>query len=179
MDADYGKKVGRAFAAVYQLHRDVSRLLIDTSPRLGTGRTTSTAVIKETSWQVDSPGKWMPYSVCMSSAGGELPANVVETVMVYFWDEPPRPDEPHLILARVEFKQLLDGPAKPDYWDAWYSCFKWGQPFPAGVVNRFSPSGHERVEGVTVTAVPLFEITSVDDVLNHMQRVRERAATPV
>lgn len=174
MHPEYGKQVGRAFAAVCQLHRDVSRLLTDVAPRLGHARTNATSVIKSTSWLLNSPDQWMPYRVSMSSAGGDLPANVVEFVMVYFWDDLPKPQEPQLVLARVEYK----GQTGSDFWDADSACFEWGQPFPAGVVNRFSPDS-ERVESVTVRAVPLFDITSVDDVLAHMQKVRERATAPV
>lgn len=177
MHAEYGKQVGQAFAAVCQLHKDVSRLLTDMVPRMGTGRVNATAVIKGTSWQLNSSDVWMPYRVSMSSAGGDLPPNVSEFVAVYFWDDPPKPQEPHLVLARVTYLTDEDGKTWPDFWDADSACFEWDQPFPVGVVTRFSPPDHDRVESVALTAVPLFDITSVDDVLKLMETVRAVANT--
>ncbi len=174
MHDDYGKQVGQAFAAVFQLHKDVSRLLADVAPKLGNGRVNENAVITGLSASRWNPTQWMPYSVCMMSTGGKLPANVVEAVMVYFWREPPHPpQEPHLVLARFTYKLDPNGLTKHQYWDTCDACFKWSDSFPVGVVNRFSPTDHDRVESVTVTAVPLFSIASVDDVLRHMERVRD------
>lgn len=175
MDPEYGKKVGLAFAAVYQLHRDTSRLLLDAVPRLWPNRRTDNQAFDGISGSVNNPDHWMPYAVSMTAPVGEPTVTASEFAMIFFWDEPPKPQEPHLVLARVGYKKLSESWAKPDFWDAWNACFKWGQPFPAGVVNHFSPPDHERVENVIVTAVPLFSITSVDDVLAHMQKVRERA----
>lgn len=175
MHPDYGKQIGQAFAAVCQLHHDVSRLLKDITARLGSGRTTATIISKDITGSLNWPSYWMPYAVSMSSAGGELPANVAEIVMVYFWSDDPKPQEPHLVLAKFSYAVAEDGSTSPDFWDAWNACFEWDQPFPAGVVSHFSPNDG-RVETVTVTAVPLFDITSVDGVLKHMQAVRERAA---
>lgn len=179
MHPEYGKQIGRAFAAVYQLHRDVSRLLTDTSPRLGTNRTIYPYIFKDLGYSVSTPDRWMPYNLSVQTTGGDLPANVAEFVLVYFWDEPPKPQEPHLVLARVTYKRGDNGLPTVEFWDAYSACFEWGEPFPAGVVNRFSLADSERVESVTVTAVPLFDITSVDDVLKHMQAVREPATAPV
>ena len=171
MHADYGKQLGTAFAAVWQMHKDVSRLLTDVAPKLEAGRTSSASVIKGTSWLLNSPDRWMPYRVSMSSAGGDLAPNVNEFVAVYFWGDPLKPQEPHLVLARVTYLTDQDGKTWPDFWDADSASFEWDQPFPLRVVNRFTPD-HDRVESVSVTAVPLFDIASVDDVLRHMADVR-------
>jgi hypothetical protein len=176
MHPEYGKQIGQAFAAVYQLHKDVSRLLSDTVPRLGAGRVNEKSVIKETSWLLNRPNQWMPYSVCLTSTGGDLPANVVESLMVFFWRPPPNPpQEPHLVVARLAYKAGENGRIDPRYWDTCDCCFKWTDLFPVGVVNHYSPSD-SRIETATLTAVPLFSISSVDDVLTHMQKVRDRAA---
>lgn len=172
MHPEYGKQVGQAFAAVQQLHHDVSRLLTDTIPRLGHERDVNTAVVKGTSWQVNVPNGWMPYCVCLWLVGGDLPPRVAEVLMVYFWNPPPKPTSPHLVAARFEYKPQGDGQIKSDFWDAWNAWTKWDQPFPVGVVNRFSPPNNDRIESATLTAVPLFDIASVDDVLKLMEKVR-------
>ena len=172
MHPEYGKQVGQAFAAVHQLHHDVSRLLTDVAAKLGDGRVNEKSVIKETSWLVNRPNQWMPYSVCLTSTGGDLPANVVESLMVYFWHEPPRLlEEPHLVLAQLTYKAGENGRIDPRYWDTCDACFKWSDVFPNGEVSQYSPSD-SRIETVTLLAVPLFDIASVDDVLKLMERVR-------
>jgi len=176
MQVDYGKQVGKAFAAVHLLHHDVSRLLTDVAPKWGVNRRVENAVITGLSGMVRQPLQWMPYSVCMTSSGGDLPRHVVESLMVYFWRPPPAPpQEPHLIVARLTYKADENGRIDPWYWDTCDACFKWTDLFPVEVVNRFTPN-NDRVESVSVTAVTLFSVTSVDDVLKLMEEVRDRAA---
>ncbi len=179
MHADYGKQVGQAFAAVFQLHKDVSRLLMDTLARLkrnGREAVWANYAFDGMSSSPMRPDQWMPYAVCLPTCNGDLPKNVYEVLMVHFWDESPKPQEPHLVLARVTYRVNEDGGKEPAFWDGWDAWTKWDQPFPVGVVNRFDLPDHDRVQSVAITAVPLFDINSVDDVLKHLEKVRERAA---
>jgi hypothetical protein len=172
MHPDYGKQVGTAFAAINQLHHDVSRLLTDVAAKLGTGRVNEKSVIRETSWLLNRPNLWMPRYVTLTSAGGDQSAGEVELLMVYLWEEGDRPQEPHLILGRVRYKL----PADVKLWDLGPACFEWGAPIQPGVVKRVTPPDHDRIECVTFAAVPLFSIATVDDVLKLLETVRERAA---
>jgi hypothetical protein len=171
MHPDYGKQIGQAFAAVWQLHKDVSRLLTDTLARLRPSRNYNTAVFKDLSYTLHTPDGWMPYAVCVPTTGGDLPPNVIETFLVHFWDEPPKPQEPHLVVARLTYRMSEDGRMEPAFWDAWEACFDWTDTFPVRLVHR-DTFDDDRVESVAVTAVPLFDITSVDDVLRLVEEVR-------
>lgn len=171
MHPDYGKQIGQAFEAIRQLHQDVSRLLTDVTAKLGDRRVNQKSVITETSWLLNQPKRWMPFYVTLTSSGGELPPGDVELVMVFFWEEGDRPKEPQLILGRVRYKV----PPDVKLWDLGPACFVWGRPFEPGVVKRVTPPTHDRIECVTYVAVPLFQITSVDDVIKLMEEVRTRA----
>jgi hypothetical protein len=166
---DYGRQIGQAFAAIRQLHHDVNRLLTDVAAKLGDGRTNGTSVITGTSWLLNQPAKWMPHYLTLTSAGGTLSPGEVELVTVSFSEEGAHLKEPHLILGRVRYKV----PPDVKLWDLGPACFVWGAPLEPGVVKRVTPPSPDRIECVTFVAVPLFDITSVDDVLTLMERVRE------
>lgn len=176
MPDDYGRQIGQAFAAVYQLHQDVSRLLMDCDGAVGKGRRSvfGSVIAKDQSRAVYKPDGWMPYAVLRYYAGGDLPPAVAEGLMVHFWDELPKPQEPVLALGRLEYRLGSSGVVDKSMkiWDLWYACFKWVDTVPIGEVVRVQPAEHERVVAVTVMAVPLYSITAVDEVGRLMGRVR-------
>lgn len=177
MEADYGKQVGKAFEAVYQLHKDVSRLLADCIGVLGKGRKTPhwPYVFLGVSGSAHDTEKWMPFATRRYFTGGDLPPSAAEFVLAYFWSPLPYPQEPLLVVGRVTYHPTESAEIKPDFYDAWTLAFEQGGPLAVGEVTRHVLSEHERIASADVLAVPLFSINSVDDVLKHMEEVRKRA----
>jgi hypothetical protein len=62
MNNDYGKKIAKAFEAIYQLHNDVARLLQDCDGTIGKGKPSifGSTVTRDLSQAVYNPGRWMP-----------------------------------------------------------------------------------------------------------------------
>ena len=61
--------------------------------------------------------------------------------------------------CRNAVEACLDG----EGWDLWHALFEWGEP-TVGPIIRQVDTPDPRVQRVTFVVLPLFEITSIDDV---------------
>jgi len=180
MSPDYGKKIGKAFEAIYQLHEDASKLLSDCDSVIGKGKAPlfGSVITKDLSKAVYDPGKWMPYGVFRYyDASIELPG-IAEGVLIYFWDEAPKPEEPFLIVGQIKY--VLDTEESVasvcNCWDLWYAFVKWIKSRPANEVITGLDAGDGRIEWFKLILVPLFAIQSMEQVAIMMDKVRQ---TPV
>ncbi len=177
---DYGKRVGTALRAVRQLHADASRLLSDCDGTIGKrrevcgGRNTGTERLSSLLGE-----RWMPEGAyrCYGPAAGE-PAGQVDAVCLCFFGETVAKDEPVLIAGRIEYAldpgQGLE--AVWSGWDVWYLLSHNCPERTHGAVLTGGPvtwtDDGKAFTGFRLIAVPLYSITSTDDVVALMERVR-------
>jgi hypothetical protein len=138
MTEGYGKKIAKAFEAIYQLHTDASKLLHECDSTVGAGKAPifGNSVMKDLSKAVYQPEGWMPYAVYRYYDASGDGHGLVDGVMVYFWDVPPHPDEPLLIVGRMKYR--LEGGAGIksvcNGWDLWGAAFDWSEDRSIGKV---------------------------------------------
>lgn len=176
---DYGQRIGMALKAVRQLHADASKLLSDCDGIIGKGRRVCTRGYAATGGlSTLLGGKWMPEGAYRCYAASDARPGRVEAVCLCFHGEVVACDEPVLIVGRIDYRlnagqelqELCDG------WDLWYlladNCPEqtYGKILGGGPLSW--QDGGKSFDGFHLIAVPLFSITSMDDVVALMDRVR-------
>jgi hypothetical protein len=179
MSNDYGKKISKAFEAIYQLHLDASKLLQDCDGTIGKGRQSifGNIVTRDLSRAIYEPGTWMPAGLYrFYDASAEI-LGLVEGLAIYYWEHPPLHDEPLLILGqikyRVEERSTIRSVCKE--WDLWYAYFEWCENPRVNDVIAFKRDVDEegRTEWFKLCALSLYSIKSMEDVEQLMARVRQ------
>jgi hypothetical protein len=180
MSEGYGRKVAKAFEAVYQLHMDASKLLSDCDSTVGKGKESvfGSYVMKDLSKAVHQPDGWMPYGVYRYYDASDECPGLVDGVMLYFWDYPPLPEEPMLIAGRLKYRLDGEGGVKSvcNGWDLWWAAFDWSKDGPRAQVIALEDVGDGRVEWMKMIVVPLYSIKSMQEVERLMELVRQTAA---
>lgn len=183
MSDDYGKKIGLAFQAIYGLNREVSKLFRDCDSTIGKGKQSvfGNYVTKALSKAIDNPGYWIPGGIFRYYASKESPT-LVEGLMVYYWDDPPQHDEPLLIVGQVNYRldETTSTPMHCKPWDLWYAYFDWCEhPRLSEVMSlKRAPTEGGRVDWLKVCAVPLYSVTSTEQVTELLNRVRQAPVAP-
>src|SRR4051812_18553660 len=122
MTEDYGKKVGRALAAVVQLHEDTSRLLTDIE-RFMSGRESifgNQATTDMSKHVKPSTGFWMAEGVYRFFVDPRTPNQAFGICVVFI---APDIEEPLLLLSRLVYQApaVNKGACMP--WDVWELFF--------------------------------------------------------
>lgn len=188
---DYGRKASMALAAVRRMHADVSRLLVDAEGTFGKDKTSafgSYATQDLTySYKADY---WMPEGVFRVWAS-KPPAEqeVVDAVTVRFFDLEGRIEDPFLLVGQIKYRLpgdvsavdfLTDKACKGEKraWHLWYAYSSWSgerRPDIVLVGSRLD----RNVEWFKVIGVPLYDIRTMDEVVELMKRVRDAGINPV
>lgn len=183
MSDDYGKKISQALAAVRRMHADVSRLLVDADRTIGQGKDSLfgnyatrwlTYNVKADYWMA-----WFVFRYYPASDDSE--PGLVDAISVWFFDNQSRIAEPHLLLGQICYDQPAEQTSKPacQETDLVHAYLLWsGQPISDTVLSGIQPPQKSSVRWFKVIAVPLYSITSMEDVMRLMGRVRT-AEVPV
>lgn len=175
---EYGERIGHAVMAVRQMHSDVSRLLQDCDGTIGKGKPSlfGNSVTRELTYQLRAT-EWMAQGVYRYwDASEELPGLVVAVTVAFFFSQPNLPKEPVLILGQLKYAVETDGSAKGicKEWDLWEAFSRLPQEHrKLGVVLSAAYENPSHVEWAKLTAVPLYEIASMNDVQALLERVRQ------
>lgn len=184
-DDDYGRKVGQALAAVRRMHADVSKLLVDVEGTIGKGKASvfGSYSTRDLSSSYRDP-RWMAWFVYRYFAAGDgADPSVVDAVTVWFFDNDRRIEEPHLLVGQLCYEleagqQQVKGVCQE--WDLARAYIHWaGPPTPNRVHVGRSPQDRAVVGWFKVIGIPLFTITSMDDVVALMKQVREADVPPL
>ena len=175
---DYGQKISAALRAVRYLCDDTSRLLQDCDGSVGKGMLLATKSANATSGLSYSLGRpWMIEGAfrCYSPKPDSHPG-LVDAICVCFLGEKVATDQPVLIVGRDEYR-LADGLRVQDVcdgWELWYLMGDHCDPRPMNALLSGGPVewSERSVESFRLIAVPLFAITSIDDVVALMDNVR-------
>jgi hypothetical protein len=175
MSDGYSKKIAKAFEAIYQLHMDASILLKDCDGTIGKGKESvfGNVVMSGLSTTLYGSDAWMPYAVYRYYDATREAPGLVDGVMVYFWDLPPMPDEPMLIVGRIKYRLADDADIRSvcNGWDLWGGAFEWSKPPSPGEVTRLTDVGKGRIEWMKLVLAPLYSIKSMKDVEQLMKSV--------
>src|SRR5262245_33896173 len=119
--------------------------------------------MKDLSKAVYQPEGWMPYAVYRYYDATAEGSGLVDGVMLYFWDYPPHPDEPMLIVSRLKYRLEGEAGVKSvcDGWDLWWAAFDWSKDRSLEKVIGLEDVGNGRVEWMKMIVVPLYSITSM------------------
>lgn len=182
MTDDYGRKIGQALAAVRRMHADVSKLLVDVEGTIGKGKASvfGSYSTRGVSASYRDP-QWMAWFVYRYFAAGDgADPSVVDAVTVWFFDGLKRIEEPHLVVGQLCY-QLEPGQVQLkgicQEWDLVRAFGEWSGPVAADRVyaGRASPD-RAAIRWYKVAGVPLFSVSSMDDVTALMDRVRAAVA---
>jgi hypothetical protein len=173
---DYGLKISRALAAVRRMHADVSKLLVDADGTIGKNKDSvfGNWATRDLNYKPRAD-YWMSWFVYRYYAGGEAPG-IVDGLSVWFFDSLDRINEPHLLVGQLSYDLAPDqqiGKVCQEY-DLVHAYVHWsGQPAPRRVLAGRRPAQKPAVNWYKVIAVPLYAITSMDDVTGLMKQVRD------
>jgi hypothetical protein len=179
MSNDYGKKITKAFEAIYQLHQDVARLLQDCDWTIGKGKQSvfGNVITKDLSQSLVNPGLWMPAALYRWYDASRDSPGLVDCVTVYYWSDPPKHEEPLLILGQIKYHveegSLVGSVCKA--WDLWQAYFEWcnNRRLDDVIAFKLDAEAAGRTEWFKLCAVPLFSVKSMEDVERLMSRVRQ------
>jgi hypothetical protein len=174
-----------ALKAVRQLYADASRLLSDCDSTIGKGRRVCTRSYAATAGLSSLlGGLWMAEGAyrCYAADPQRRPG-LVEAVCLCFLGEKVAKDEPVLVAGRIAYR-LDDGQVLADVCDGWDLWYLFADDCPertCGVVHSSGPltwpDGGKSFDGFSLVAVPLYSISSMDDVVALMERARAGDAT--
>ena len=179
MSAEYGEKIAIALRAVYQLHSDTSRFLVDfDSKREGIGWKSVFGTVATSSISVTlKAGYWMADGVYRYYT--KPPAlDIVEGLLVSFFHYQQKSKEPLLLVAQIKY-QAVGGSLIKDAckaWDIWELYYKWNEHQDLEKVIVSGPQDNGRIEWARVLAVPLYSIKRVEDaeqLITQVKRVPE------
>ncbi len=178
---DYGLKVSRALEAVRRMHADVSKMLLDADGTIGKGKPSvfGNWATRDLNYKPKAD-YWMSWFVYRyyAGGGGEAPG-LVEGVSVWFFDNQNRIAEPYLLVGQLSYDLAPDQKiaAACQEYDLVFAYVHWsGQPAPGRVLTGSRPPQKPSVNWYKVIAVPLYAVTSMDDVTGLMDRVRAAEA---
>ncbi len=164
--SEYGQRMGQALLAVLQMQADSVKLLRDLDKRLqgyetllgnvatlnlGSSINRNSFIAEALLRQYSKDGKW----------GDVLGVNIC-----YFDSaKPSRLPEPIFVAAHLRYSNPNPDPQQKQLrpWDPWYAFLEWSanQTFRTALTLE-PPFKTESLEAVTVAAIPLFEVTSLD-----------------
>jgi hypothetical protein len=172
--------VGKVFEAIFQLYADASKLLVECDSTIGKDKASvfGSYAMKDLSKAVYQPEGWMPYGVYRYYVATAEGPGMVDGVLLYFWDYPPKPDEPMLIAGRLKYRLAGEAGVKSvcNGWDLWLGALEWTKQCPQAQVIRLEDVGDGRIEWMTLIMVPLYSIKSMKEVEQLFERLRETAA---
>jgi hypothetical protein len=175
MTTENGQKIQGAIKAVCQMHRDVSKLLLDfddfapwpCDPVFGNNATRDLTTQARTKY-------WMCEGVYRYLSSKTHPG-LVEAITVCFLE--PNLIEPLLLLGRIQYEiaegATVAGTCEP--WDLWYLYFKnenWQSRCPR---NCPTPDA-SRIKTAWVVATPLYSIGSLAEVGDLLVALRSAGA---
>lgn len=178
MADEYGSRMNGAVHAVAQMHSDTSKLLIDCDRYVGKGRTSlfGNNATKDLTYSVQAEC-WMAYAVYRFYLTGRCQ---VDGVTVVFREKSIA--EPMFLLSDIQYRrdsavedELAATREVCDVWDLWSLYFEWGERTPEVVIKYGSLAGG-RIESARLIAVPLYSISSIENVVDLAERLR--APTP-
>jgi hypothetical protein len=177
---DYGLRVGMALKAVRQLHADASRLLSDCDGTIGKGmQVCHRANVATAGMSTVLGGSWMAAGAyrCYAAAPDTQPG-LVDAVCLCFFGAKVAKDEPVLIVGQITYRLEAGQPLADvvDGWDLWYLFADDCPGRACGEVYSSGPltwqDGGKSFDEFRLVAVPLYSLTSMDDVVALMGRVR-------
>jgi len=177
MNQDYGRKVGLALQAVQQLHADSLRLLQDCDMTIGQGRDSlfGNKVGDDYDTRIDK--KWMAEGVFRFYDASKVKPGLVEAITLCFVDlqTPSKVVEPMLLAGQVQYRLSSEKDLHGQLycWELWEAFFTWSKDQRTGAVLMPEPQDHDRIEWLTVLAVPLYSVSDIKVVQSVMQQVRE------
>jgi hypothetical protein len=175
VSTEYGEKVASALRAVYQLHSDTSRLLVDSdNKRVGMGWTSVFGTVATSSISTTLRAEcWMAEGVYRYYT--KPPAlDLVEGLLVSFFHFQEKSKEPVLAVAQIKYRAAAGSPIKDvcRAWDIWELYYKWNERQDLEKAIIFGPQDNGRIEWSKLLAVPLYSIKRVEDTEQLMTQVR-------
>jgi hypothetical protein len=173
---DYGLKISRALAAVRQMHADVSKLLVDADGTIGNGKESvfSNYATKNMTYNVRAQ-YWMAWLVFRyyTAPDGTDPG-LVDGITVLFFEG--KYTEPMLLLGQIQYHLAPQQEVKSvcDGFELFKLCNQFAEvPDHVGkVLSGTNPKAVPTLRWFKSIAVPLYTITSPEDVPELMARVR-------
>jgi hypothetical protein len=165
MTENYGKRVGSAVRAVQQLHQDSSKLLLDLDKAMAGWKSVfGNAATNGLNYSLGAPS-YMAEGLFRHYWRKESP-NRIRSVNIVFIDYQWRTDEPLLLVADIEYAVEDEARALcEDGWRPWYLYFERNENWARGEVLMFDrPDKEGRIAAARVIAVPLYDISSIEDV---------------
>jgi hypothetical protein len=112
VSTEYGEKVASALQAVYQLHSDTSRLLVDfDNKRVGMGWTSVFGTVATSSISTTLRAEcWMAEGVYRYMKPPAL--DLAEGLLVSFFHSQQKSKEPVLVVAQIKYQAAAGSPIK-------------------------------------------------------------------
>lgn len=177
---DYGKQIANALAAVQQLYADTDKLLQDCDGTVGKGKPSvfGNVVTRDLSRVIGGHHWWMPGALYRYYDARAQGPGLVEALTVSFQDEadvePPRQDEPLLIVARIHYTIKRSTPLRSvcDPWNLWNAYFIAWENRCLNKVIALNTGLDDYISKLTMIAVPLYSIKAVHDVEQLIHKLR-------
>ena len=180
--SDYGFQIGQALKAVSHLHSDTSKLLLDCDKHVGKGRRSlfGNFVTRDLTYSVKADF-WMPEGVYRYYDAGSM---IVDAITVTFFmpessGDPDSVPQPLFTAGRIRYPDVkgpnsVDVKNLCDAWDLWWVFFK-GAPTPElERIFEGTDLDNGRIAWARCITVPLFSISSIEDVITLMARISEQ-----
>lgn len=173
MPTEAGTKMQKGISAVCRMHAAVSKLLVDFDKSVpwSSASVFGNFATKDLTYHTKT-SYWMPEGVFRYLSSKADP-KVVEAITVCFIDA--RLVEPLLLIGCLEY---ADDPVQAksvcDGWDLWNLYFEWNKDRVERepIKCKIPPDVASRLRAATIIAAPLYSITSMNQVVELMRRVR-------
>ena len=178
---DYGKQLCAAQTAIWQMHKDTSRLLMDLDTKLVEREfrpLNNARVTRDGTFAISGP--WFASAVYRLYKSEQNVRSVLAINIGFYdvWVAPNiRFDEPLLIAAYLDYHD--ESGADEGAWDPWEMHLSWFGDRKTGVVKRmtaFAGKDSGRISFARFIAVPLYSIKKVEDVCALFDKVQEESA---
>lgn len=175
MSTEYGEKLALALRAVWQLHSDTGKFLVDfDNKRVGIGWNSMFGNVATSSISTTLTAEcWMAEGVYRYYV--QAPAlDLVEGLLVSFFHSQQKSKEPLLLVAQIKYRVAAGSSIKDvcKAWDIWYLYYDWNDRQDLERVISFGSLDDGRIEWAKVLAVPLYSIKRVEDADQLMAQVR-------
>jgi hypothetical protein len=173
--SEYGKGVRKAFAAVCQVHADLSRLFSELRDREYRGWVpVFGSDVFKTGTRDFKKRVWMPAGVMQLFFRRDDP-RLVEGLTCRFFAEEVQIEEPILIASQIRYRKKATDPKAVKETDAWNILAGDGELQVTDEVRCVSPMDDDRYEWAKVKGKYVYDIQSREAVSDLIEGVRQAA----
>jgi len=161
-ELDYGKKIGLAYKAILQMHKDAKKLLIDCDNYFEQESIFGNTVTSSLSYSIQA-SYWLAQGLFRYWPQDN---DITNGATIIFFTEDEKVDQPLFIAGKIRYKlenNKLSEVCK--YWDLWNVSLNWSEELKINSINNLVTPGDEgRIEEITYIIKPLFQINEFKDV---------------